>query len=482
MRQAKIIYLMRRILALLTVLASLTSATGSIIENKPGKEEHYTWQNDTWEVKSVVTNEYDSNGNLLSAYTDYTKSWQSDTKLEIKYNEAGQKTASKMSELSNDQWKVIADTTFTYTAGKLSCMTCIDPYNKKVYTYNEYGQLATEANYSITDGVPVLYYQLKYYYDSVVHDFVTRVEDIDRNNNVTVNFDIKVTRNDAGNVTQFIKTFPTGNGDDTRVTWTYGPDGKATTYTAESYNGETWVKIYEWTGIEWENTDGQLLYFLKSNLCTEEHAPYTTGANRIKTCNELSSVTIVYDGENYEINAPSSHKSYSVKQNGSWEIAITTRVDNIYSYSKTYWRTYDDSGRLLEQNDYGSYPYNKWTYTLDNNNTIIESTYYTVYKVYDDYDVESESEQPETKTVYSEFVPFEKSGIDSIQTDDSFSVQINGNVVSAPDAKTITVFNCQGRTVLESNNQEIDLSNLASAIYIIKLTNNTSSKTIKLAK
>lgn len=268
------------------------------------------------------------------------------------------------------------------------------------YTYNSAAKPVTEYNESLEDG-SVAYTAMKYnsdnliteelqksaasttaelvnsqlityQYDPVMKSVITEHIDMSWENDSWVNrgnsYKRKITRNEAGNVTQVqVQVYFQDIYDPTQqIDITYGADGKATTIVMQElqYNGTDyyWKETTRYEDIVWENTDGQF----------SQAEDFTVGTNRIKSAKQTSSSS--YGNVTYNISV-----TYTGDQNYTY---ISATPEGDFSMTETY-TVLDDFGsyRLVqnvEQEYYAGMTYTvlyDYTYKVDEWNNILLEEY-----------------------------------------------------------------------------------------------------------
>lgn len=403
-----------------------------------------------------------------------------------------------MYDIDMEEWWEMGTVNFTYDNRGNCIEELMDEdgwLSKTVTTYNEFNQplmiLKTESEDGETwenSG------KTTYVYDPVVHDFFTERVGYDWNGddwttNYTWETDI-ITRNDAGNITELVKSLPMFDHltPAYRSVWSYGADGKANEYSYYvTYDGTTWELDDDtsYKDIVWEKTNGQMTIY-------GDMLELTEGENLLK------SAVVYYDGE------PDGHYLVEYADGGFFikettndinEVGRTQRMEIIDANGSMRYTSveyFDEDGNITDEPTYTMIQ----EATLDEHGNVVETTVREIIDgveelmdaqksscTYDAngnltevttsyYDFDVEEYVADFRTVYGEYVDA-AAGIESVVADTKAQWNVCDNTVaaSAPGLKGLTVYNLQGvavaKAAAEASSASVDLSSLASGIYLI---------------
>lgn len=290
-----------------------------------------------------------------------------------------------------------------YEDGKLKTSGSQDYYT--LYTYNDNGQVASETEYQAADDADIVCGTTTYKYDPIVTDFV--IETVRTTEWGSSTDGTEITRNAVGNVTK-VRDYWLSSEDNSKqysgdeLAINYGPDGRANEifeyyHQYESNTVEIYTHLYN---IEWENTDGQILYVEFDDYNSDSYF----GANRIKkatfTDDELphpADITVVYDGvsfkqqvvmngkviQSFDYTALENYGSFTSREyEEDWDSddeggEVIYYID--YSRNVTREERYDSYGNLLLDESTYSYQYSDGDTETDYEKIVGEVTYDTTY-------------------------------------------------------------------------------------------------------
>lgn len=358
---------------------------------------------------------------------------------------------------NGDEWELMETYDIKYdTKGQKTVQTVTDAegfVTREQYTWNENGQLATRLSQVDEEGEGdfVDSSSLSREYDSRVTSFITFNDQKAFYNGEWVpsnNYKQKITRNEAGNVTQMERAvFFNGIYDPTyRLNITYGEDGKAVTieesdltydYATSEYQ---WVVSSKYTDIVWEETDGQILR-------VGDIEDLFLGNNRIKSAKldiegtvadlsvtylglDFKAVMSYFDEEEeaevvstirYEKAYPDSYVEY-----GLYEVSIDTTTELIAEEETLYKEVIReryvysiDDLILLEQVEYGDGDYfeieSKIEGVIEYDDEKDQLLSWTV----SEYDYDTEEMIPAFRAEYSDYTDVTSSGVNNIAEEDA---------------------------------------------------------------
>ena len=361
---------------------------------------------------------------------------------------------------NGDEWELMETYDIKYdTKGQKTVQTVTDIegfVTREQYTWNENGQLATRLSQVDEEGEGdfVDSSSLSREYDSRVTSFITFNDQKAFYNGEWVpsnNYKQKITRNEAGNVTQMERAvFFNGIYDPTyRLNITYGEDGKAVTIeesdlTYDYATGEyQWVVSSKYTDIVWEETDGQILrvgdiedLFLGNNRIKSAKLEVEDSEANLSTIyiGDEFTATMSYFDEDEEaevvstikyspLDFTSADKVPSTLPHG-WGVETTTELvaDGETLYIEVVREKYiytENDLILLEQVEYGDGDYFEIESKIEGEVEYDNEKGYPLSWTVSEYDYDTEEMIPAFRAEYSDYTDVTSSGVNNIAEEDA---------------------------------------------------------------